>query len=237
MDAQDLYMQRCLKGLGYQMRNWRYTQSLCAAGGSAIDVGASIGMNSLNYADYFDWVHAYEPDPDCYECLLETLTANQIDSVQTYPVALTNHSDTATMVQFPRATFANTLKPLGYTGRSRPQITVQCARMDDYTYSELRFIKIDVEGWELAVLQGATRTIHSHRPVCQVEIKPQMLRRMGATAQDLFDWFECMGYVPQHWRGDVSALVYAPTRITQQGQTHNLTDFWFVPQERVDLTH
>lgn len=241
IDSNDKYMERCLLGSGYQIRNWEFVKSLCSAGGLALDIGASIGMNSLNYGRYFDTVDAFEPDPNIYECLLETISANNLDNITSHPVAVGKECGTNTLVQFPRATFANTLKPLGYIGKSRPQITIQCETIDSYAFKDVNFIKIDVEGYEMNVLLGAEQTIKQSMPVLQIEIKPQMLKRQHHTPQDIFDWLSVRGYKPVHWAGDVSRPHIVDSkkfsanskygieyRIEFDNINKNLVDFWFI---------
>ena len=43
--------------------------------------------------------------------------------------------------------------------------------MDDYGFDDVTFIKIDVEGHELAVLAGAGKTLERNRPALQIELE------------------------------------------------------------------
>jgi hypothetical protein len=54
---------------------------------------------------------------------------------------------------------------IGETGE-----TVQCEPLDRWKIRDVDLIKIDVEGHELAVLQGAEHTILRNRPVLFMEI-------------------------------------------------------------------
>ena len=227
IDADDKYMERCLSGLGYQMRNWEFVKTLCQPQGTALDIGASIGMNSVNYSEYFDTVESFEPDPDVYECLLETIAANGIDNVRTHPVAASNRIETNVLIKFPRATFANTLKPNTYVGRSRPQLKIRCETIDSYEFENVKFIKIDVEGWEMAVLDGCEQTILKWKPVVQVEIKPQMLKRNNTNALNIWQWFNQRGYYATHFAGDVSNPLLVDDKIKFKNIKNNLVDFWF----------
>lgn len=228
IDANDKYMERCLQQSGYQIKNWHFAKSLCDPNGIAIDCGASIGMNSINYSDYFNSVEAFEPDPDIYECLLKTLSANNIDNVYTHCVAISDKNQKGTLVKFPRATFANTLKPIKYVGRSRPQLEIDITTIDSYQFQNVKFLKIDVEGWELNVLKGAEQTIKKYKPVIQVEIKPQLLLRSGTKPQDIFIWLFNIGYHAKHFRGDITELEYFENKILTKGISDNLVDFWFI---------
>jgi hypothetical protein len=54
-------------------------------------------------------------------------------------------------------------------GSSTAGDVVPLVMLDDYELSSLRLLKIDVEGMELNVLNGARRTIAAHRPLLYVE--------------------------------------------------------------------
>jgi hypothetical protein len=56
------------------------------------------------------------------------------------------------------------------------------------------FIKIDVQGWEAAVLKGAGQTLSQNRPLCvRVEIWPTGLRRAGSSPQEVVALLEGAG--------------------------------------------
>jgi hypothetical protein len=54
-------------------------------------------------------------------------------------------------------------------GSAKEQVTVTVRKHDDYGMSDVAFIKIDVEGHEVAVLEGASDTIARNRPVLLIE--------------------------------------------------------------------
>ena len=56
-------------------------------------------------------------------------------------------------------------------------------------------IKIDVEGSELFVIQGAANTIDKYRPSVQVEIVPKQCQQYGYEPQALYDFFSDLDYV------------------------------------------
>jgi FkbM family methyltransferase len=60
----------------------------------------------------------------------------------------------------------------------------------------LTFIKIDVEGHEIAVLDGATRTIGTMRPLILCEFNDALLREGGSSWPELLERFRELGYRP-----------------------------------------
>ena len=55
-------------------------------------------------------------------------------------------------------------------------------------------IKIDVEGYERAVVRGATKTLSRRVPVLFLELHNEMVRSEGADPEDVLDDLEKMGY-------------------------------------------
>jgi FkbM family methyltransferase len=64
----------------------------------------------------------------------------------------------------------------------------------------LDFIKIDVEGAELGVLQGAEQVIAKFRPALLVEIEARHTARYDYGPQDVADWLARRGYTMYAWQ-------------------------------------
>jgi FkbM family methyltransferase len=60
----------------------------------------------------------------------------------------------------------------------------------------LRFIKMDVEGFEGELLTGAKETLTTKRPVVLCEFHDLLLRAAGTSASELLDLFSEYGYAP-----------------------------------------
>jgi FkbM family methyltransferase len=73
------------------------------------------------------------------------------------------------------------------------EIQVEVVRLDDFALSPT-FMKLDVQGYELAALRGASGTIGAHRPVIMVEAAP----KEGAISEYLVDYgYEIFAYRPE----------------------------------------
>jgi hypothetical protein len=70
-------------------------------------------------------------------------------------------------------------------------LPVQTVALDDYTCGPIGFIKIDVEGHELAVLKGARQVLRRDRPNLLIEIEEQ--HNPGATTA-VFNYLVEEGY-------------------------------------------
>ena len=61
--------------------------------------------------------------------------------------------------------------------------------------SNIDFIKIDVEGYELDVLVGGKETINKFKPTMLIEINDMTLERQGVNRQQIFDWLTENNYI------------------------------------------
>lgn len=79
--------------------------------------------------------------------------------------------------------------------KSQNIVNVPARTIDSYNFEDVDAIKIDVEGSELFVIQGASQTIDRYRPSVQVEIVPKQCAQYGYQPQDLYDFFAQRDYV------------------------------------------
>jgi FkbM family methyltransferase len=97
--------------------------------------------------------------------------------------------------------------------------------LDSYNFTDVDAIKIDCEGYEYPVLQGAINTIQTNRPVVQLEIVEKQCKQFGYTPQDLFDFFQdtVKGYVTTDFNGNDLG--------TDWRRIKGVMDRFFVPEE------
>ena len=76
--------------------------------------------------------------------------------------------------------------------------TVNCFTLDDYVKDKcidrVDFMKIDVEGAELLVIEGATLTLERLRPTIMMEINAAALSKLGSSTDDLIKKMTRLGY-------------------------------------------
>lgn len=74
-----------------------------------------------------------------------------------------------------------------------PKINVNMETLDSYKFKNVDIIKIDVEGYELKVLEGAIKTIKKYQPVIQAELRQSHTQRYNYSPQDLIDFVMDLG--------------------------------------------
>jgi FkbM family methyltransferase len=110
----------------------------------------------------------------------------------------------------------------GYQRVSVPQNT-----LDSYGFTDVDIIKIDVEGYELQVLEGAVNTIAKNRPIVQIECVEIQPRAFGKTIQDLMDYFTTKKYVITTADGTLLPKKFQYVK--------KMMDRFMIPEERIDL--
>ena len=146
---------------------------------AAIDVGAHAGLYSLRMSKLFARVYAFEPNEDLTADLINYNPGNIVVS----HIGLSSEPGEATL-------FIPLLGDLPLTGwaslsagscpATEDHLTrpVKLQTLDSLNLDRISFIKIDVEGHELEVLQGASRALTEFRPTVLVEIKQRNLKRV-----------------------------------------------------------
>lgn len=167
-----------------------------------IDVGASSGQYAASLAPGYHKVFAFEPNPQARDGLkLSTtgVTNVEIDaravSSRTGMMKLYLFPDHAQTSQSPAHHEAPVGDPIG-------EFMVPCVRLDDIAFpGKVDFIKIDTEGAEVDVIDGALKTILTHKPRMLVEIHSKENGRViEAKLQELgyeFSTIRHPAYVPQ----------------------------------------
>lgn len=124
---------------------------------------------------------------------------------------------------------------------SQQLVEVPARTIDSYNFDEVDAIKIDVEGSELLVIEGATNTIDRCRPSVQVEIVPKQCNLFGYEPQALYDFFAerdyvCVSAVRKPVNADQRGLFFGKNIGMQHQQIKKYMDRLFVPREIHEVT-
>jgi FkbM family methyltransferase len=166
-----------------------------------LDAGANEGVYTVFAAQRLGaegTVWAFEPSQREVQRLAGNLDLNNL-SVRIFPVAL---ADQAGQVEMTLAGYGhegqNTMGKVIYEIEEGGRETVPVVRLDDVVrenqLARLDLIKIDVEGAELRVIQGATATLSRHRPLLLFEASDSALRQQGASREQLLHYLRTLEY-------------------------------------------
>lgn len=144
---------------------------LSLASGKCLDIGANMGVISQALlANEFE-VIAFEPQPELAK-ITEFNCVNATKPSGTFRViaaAVGSEMGTATMAKVHYGS-KNNFGGMGlFESSIYGTITVPVVTIDMYKFNNVTLMKIDVEGYELEVLKGATETINRCKPILYIE--------------------------------------------------------------------
>lgn len=186
-----------------------YDELAVSNGDVVIDVGANIGVFSTRASERVGAagkVISVEPIKDNIRLLKKNLKQNGCTNVQILKLALSNSTKDGVMNVYQRHGSSS------FVSKSREKLlSTQLVKVDtlDNVVSMLGLsrvdeLKIDVEGAELDVLQGAVRTLSKHRPKVAIEIHP-----WGPSRSQITEFLQEQGYRTELREGEAGlALVF-----------------------------
>lgn len=136
-------------------------------------------------------VVTFEPSPPNFAILEKNVRLNHLKNVLPKREAVGAESGTIT---FDESSTAVTVKGKG--------VDVMVSRLDDYAHLNPTFLKIDVEGFEMHVLQGAKKIL-ARRPKLALELHTELLPRYGASLEAILSLIGVENYrVWVQWKDD-----------------------------------
>ena len=161
----------------------------------AVQAGGNCGMQVVKFADYFDYVYTFEPDPINFHCLVNNL---QYDNVIKMQCCLGDEHKLVSLKD----------DNLGIGGFyvNEKFGNIPTLRIDDLNLDACDFLQLDVEGYTLQALQGGINTIKKFKPVLSVEYC--WIERFGTSREDLTAFLTSLGYVFQRIYTSDAIFVY-----------------------------
>ncbi len=182
-----------------------------------LDIGANIGNHALVFADHFDSVEAFEVNPQTFKLL--SFNAELNAAIHPHNIGVSDSKREMIGQGTMRNMASFSLEP-GWTPEVNQSLTVEVDRLDDLLteeqQSQVDFIKMDIEGHELAALRGAAEFLNRHSPVITIEIDKSLVENGQTPATQLLNEY---GYVHAYEMADRSFLGSLPTFLGKLGST------------------
>ena len=169
---------------------------------TAFDIGANVGAFTCLMASLGHTVHSFEPIPETFCRLKNNVKSNGLlDRVWLNCLAVGKERALVTFhIEESAATNRMALPGESSLGAASTQL-VAATSLDDYcrrqSIDSIDLVKLDVEGMEPFVLQGANALLKERKiKALLIEICPVNLRAIGLTPADLYREFEAVRYSP-----------------------------------------
>jgi FkbM family methyltransferase len=183
----------------YESAMYDYIRThLKVEGTTILDVGANLGFHSIEFSEMVGeagHVLAFEPQPIVYWQLCANLLLNSCTNAEAYNFVI---GMKVGMQQVEKPDYYSETKiNIGDTHTnaflSRNSLVNELP-LDSMDLNGISIIKIDVQGYEPFVLDGAINTIAHNRPTIFIEIEPGQLAIYGFTEEDVFTRLRSLGY-------------------------------------------
>ena len=120
-----------------------------------LDIGSNIGQWTRPLAKRFESVVCFEPNPNFRECFKKNI---QEKNVLLWPYGLSDKEHKA------KQDFNSTVL-------HEEDGDIDCRTLDSFGLTNVDFVKIDVDGFEIPLLNGARETLSKNDPVINIEMK------------------------------------------------------------------
>jgi len=208
-------------------------RQLIRPGGTAVDIGANQGFFAFALSELADRVICFEPNPD-YASFARWMLRGRAEVLE---LALADKAGRATFY-VPHADDGMVLHLAGSLKRAHAQFRnvetyeVEIRTLDAFGFTDVRFIKADVEGSEREVLEGARATIARERPVILLELLSGTHPDPGAVTAEICASFRYDAFMLQ--RGEKIAALPAIARLGKNmswGTDIESRNVLFLPRE------
>jgi FkbM family methyltransferase len=187
--------------VSWNVAEYRAFKEAVAEGHTALDIGANVGCYALLLGQWVGpqgRVFAFEPASDTFSKLSKHIRLNSLsDRVTPVEAAVSDSTATATFLALDYHGMNRLAVEQDQVDQSRI-VTVPTVTVDEFCAREKiapDLIKIDVEGFELAVLRGARETIKGRGKELAlfIEIHPTTWGEIGLSKSDLIEELDRQG--------------------------------------------
>ncbi len=153
------------------------------------DVGANFGFLSLVWAQTISQngkVYSFEPHPNIFKTIEKSIALNSLNA-KIIPTHVAVGKQKGTIEISLASTTSNTKKGEVGAAQLKSKAVIEMITLDDYfiDFKRLDFIKIDVDGIELDILEGAEKILNRLQPIVVVETNKNI---------KLYDFFNSRNY-------------------------------------------
>lgn len=200
-------------------------------GSTVLDIGANVGITSAYFADKVGeagCVIAIEPDPIMGDLFQLRMSQMHQKNVRLLPIALGAEDGMGRLFRNLSNRADNRLiadkEGMGETKELSIPVRAlsSLAKEDPVAFARVRFMKMDVQGYEYQVFLGMREWLKEvkHKPVIYLEFWPYGLAQAGSSPEALLELVVSLGYD------------YAPTDLDIQTmkKTHAYTDLTLIPR-------
>ena len=161
-------------------------------GDTVIDAGAYIGTHTIAFSNIVGnsgKVISFEPNPTAFKILENNCALNSCNNIMLYSYALGNIEKQVTLLVNKNDNLGGSYLSDLLNKESNKQIIVDQRKLDSFLNEPIHFIKADVEGMELELLNGSENLIAEYKPVVFLEVISLQ------NSAPILEWAKKFGYI------------------------------------------
>lgn len=170
-----------------------------------VDIGAHVGYYTLIAAKLVGkngTVYAFEPEPSSYELLCKNIEVNRYTNVVPVPKAVSNKQEGVKLwfdkVNLPCSSFSK--ENVSFFSKEKvSSVEVETITLDEFfdkvvKANKVDFMKIDTQGTEGLIIDGAEKILKSNSLKIIMEFGPDLLRNLGTDPLKLLEELKNYGF-------------------------------------------
>lgn len=202
-----------IKRNDFEPKMVRLFQTLIKENDIVIDVGANIGCTSILFGELADQVFSFEPSTTTFNLLKKNIKQSRLENITLFNYALGSRESISAITYSPNNRSGGFVsnKTTITTGHITEKIKI--TKLDDFIHDldikQIDFMKIDVEGFEKEVIDGAKNTIEKFQPIIVLELNHWCLNAFQRiTIPDFFDYLQSIFPILYAFEKDYYADLY-----------------------------
>lgn len=185
-------------------------ESILKPGMQFVDIGANIGYYTLIAAQRVNKVIAFEPDTLNFNLLWKNVEQNGYKNVEMFQKALGKGNGQVSVFRDSENSGATSLSEKNIQHHA-DYFRVEMVSLDECLDGPVDVMKIDAQGYEGQIIEGAIKTIRRCKPIIIMEYWPYGLRNCGTDPEELYKRLVGLGYNPtvigENIDADLSSLL------------------------------
>lgn len=153
-----------------------------------VDVGSNIGTTIWLFAGEAKTIFGYEPIPHLHATIRDSIAFNKVSNITLVNKAIGNAEGFINMLN------SDNSNVVADDHKDSVRSSISTLDIELKQEQKIDLIKIDVEGFELKVLEGAIQIIERHKPKLLVELHPGFIGNYGGDITSVIELIEKLGY-------------------------------------------